>query len=77
MVGLVIYDFQASGNPDVEIEGVQVELELQNNKGGDDRTRGINLLGTNFLNSVVLVDDFVSKTIMVLKRATNPSGAVV
>lgn len=54
----------------IEIENVQVELELQGRGEGDLRTRGINLLGTDFLNSVVLIDDFVSKSIMVLKRAT-------
>ncbi len=59
--GLVTRGTAFSGNPIVEIEGVQVELELQDHHGGDDRTRGIHLLGTDFLNSVVLVDDFVSK----------------
>jgi hypothetical protein len=51
-----------------------VELELQPHAGGDARTRGINLLGTDFLNSVVLIDDFMSKNIMVLKRATPPDA---
>jgi hypothetical protein len=74
--GLVTCGRAVSGNPIVEIEGVQVELELQDFEGGDLRTKGINLLGTDFLNSVVLVDDFVSKTIMVLKRATPPRAVV-
>lgn len=47
-MGLVTRGTAFSGNPIVEIEGVQVELELQDHHGGDDRTRGINLLGTDF-----------------------------
>lgn len=70
-VGLVTLGYGRIG-PIVDIEGVQVELELQPHAGGDERTRGINLLGTDFLNSVVLIDDFMSKNIMVLKRATPP-----
>ncbi|RYG94746.1 hypothetical protein EON65_57015 [archaeon] len=74
--GLVTRRMAVSGNPIIEIEGVEVELELQDFDGGDDRTRNINLLGTDFLNSVVLIDDFVSKKIMVLKRASPPRAAV-
>jgi hypothetical protein len=53
-----------------------VELELQPLNTGDVRTQGINLLGTDFLNSVVLIDDFMSKNIMILKRATRPVARV-
>jgi hypothetical protein len=62
--------------PIVDIEGVLVELELQPLNEGDARTQGINLLGTDFLNSVVLIDDFMSKNIMILKRATPPVARV-
>ena len=62
--------------PTVDIEGVLVELKLQSLNEGDARTRGINLLGTDFLNSVVLIDDFMSKNIMILKRATPPVARV-
>lgn len=60
----------------VDIEGVEVEFELQEFNGGDDRTRNINLLGTNCLNHVVLIDDFVSQRIMILKRSTPPETRV-
>lgn len=65
-----------NGNLVIEIEGVRVECELQDHDGGEERTRNINLLGTNFLNSVVLIDDFASKLIMVLKRASVPRATV-
>jgi hypothetical protein len=70
--GLAVNRRDLNGEPTLEIEGVLVDFELQDFAGGDERTRGINLLGSNFLNSVVLIDDFVSKRIMVLKRATPP-----
>jgi len=57
----------------IDIEGVKVEFEIQAVNGANAQTQGINLLGTNFLNSVILVDDFGSKTIMVLRRALGPS----
>jgi len=66
----------ASGNPIFEIEGTRVEFELQDLNGGDTRTQNINLLGTNFLNHFVLIDDFASKSIMVLKRATCPRSPI-
>jgi hypothetical protein len=74
--GLVTRGQAVSRNPIIEIEGVNVELELQDFNGGNDLTRNINLLGIDFLNSVVLIDDFVSKSIMVLKRASPPRAAV-
>jgi len=55
----------------IEVEGVSVAFELQDFDGGDTRTRNINLLGTDFINAVVLIDDFFSKTIRVLKRANS------
>ena len=63
-------------NPIIEVEGVRTEFETQRWNQGEERTKNINLLGTNFLNNFVLVDDFNTKTIMVLKRAAPPIGRV-
>ena len=62
-------------SPIIEIEGVSTVFELQpwsdvSVEGACERTRNINLLGTNFLNQFVIMDDFCSKTILVLKRAS-------
>jgi hypothetical protein len=54
----------------IEIEGMVTRFELQLFGKGEPRTQNINLLGTNFLNGVVLLDDYGSKTIMVVKRAS-------
>jgi len=60
----------------IEIEGNQVTFELQNGNSGDSRAQNINLLGTNFFNNIVLIDDFLSKTIMILKRSPPPERRV-
>lgn len=58
-------------SPIIEIEGEPTIFEEQSwsddfVEGPNERTRNINLLGTNFLNQFVIMDDFCSKTILVL-----------
>jgi len=59
----------------MKVEGVLVEFNIvpDTNENVSDanlyeKVGGINLLGTDFLNSVILIDDFGSKQIMILKR---------
>lgn len=59
---LVKKEIAVSGNLVIESEGINVELELH--------------LGTDFLNAVVLIDDFVSKTIIFLRLAHPPRAAL-
>jgi len=60
------------GNLTIEVEGVETEFEVQKWNDGDDRTKNINLLGTNFLNNFLLMDDYVADFILVLKREFIP-----
>lgn len=68
-------------SPIIEIEGEETLFEVQPRsvvpvEEPSERTRNINLLGTNFLNQFVIMDDFCSKTILVLKRASPPPTRV-
>ena len=70
------------GDPYLEIEGARTVFEEQpfsdvSVEGQEERTRNINLLGTNFLNNFVIIDDFCSKTILVVKRASPPPVNVI
>ena len=56
----------------IDVEGVVTTFQAQPKNSGDARTQNINLLGTNFINHFVLVDDYFSKTILLLKRASIP-----
>jgi hypothetical protein len=51
------------------IEDVPVGFKLQPRDGDFGVTTNINLLGTNFLNNVVCIDDFTSRHLLILKRA--------
>jgi hypothetical protein len=56
----------------IDIEGLRTDFNIQPRNGGDVRTRNINILGTNFLNNVVCIDDFISQHLLILKRAPLP-----
>ena len=47
------------GTVAIDVEAANVEFEEQDYSGGDERTRNINHLGTDFLNNVVLLDDYI------------------
>jgi hypothetical protein len=61
---------------DIVIEGVPVGFNFQPRDGEFGVTTNINLLGTNFLNNVVVIDDFLSRSLLILKRAPLPEHAV-
>jgi hypothetical protein len=77
VANLLVKEYSYDNSPIIEIEGERTEFEVQPRsdvsvEGPNERTRNINLLGTNFLNQFVIMDDFCSKTILVLKRASPP-----
>ena len=57
---------------EIKIEGVWTGVELQPRDQGNNQTRNINLLGTNFFNSFVVIDDFHTKKLLLLRRPLNP-----
>jgi hypothetical protein len=55
----------------IVVEGVSVEFHFRPS-GGSENIASINLLGTDFMNSVVVLDDFLSGNLLILKRAQLP-----
>jgi len=71
---IIKYNFnpQDKDRADIDIEGLRIGFNLQPRDAGDERTKNINLLGTNFLNNVVCIDDYISQNLLILKRAPLP-----
>ncbi len=74
--GVFVSERKYNNNPVIEVEGVRTEFETQPLNEGEERTRNINLLGTNFLNNFVLMDDYISGMILVLKCASPPISRI-
>lgn len=54
------------------VEGRKVQLNITDSEHPDNRLHGINLLGTDFLNEFVIIDDYFEESCRLLQRYKKP-----